>query len=220
MTRFRAARLLTAAGLALGILMASTATAAPVQSSTQFFLRQDGCGTTSEAGRLSVESGKDTSDGCGWPGGVPLDEVFYEVDGEVLEAFDYATVDGMPLVLDAARRAEGVISTRGNIPVAGRGVGEVTVDVTLTGTRIGTNGRPQTVTLGAGTFSATALPTTNVYSVPFQLDLAAAQQGVEFRSMNMTVALRGKNVGASAQSLSGTSYVHVPTLVEDEVDAG
>ena len=207
--------MLAGVALASGVLIASTASAAPVEGDSRFVLRMDDCG---EAGRLSIVAGTDDgAHGCSWTG-LPFDEVFYDVYGEVLDALDYSTEDGMPLVLDARRDVSGVISSV-SIGPAGR-VGEVVVDVVLSGTRAGANGRPQTVELGVGTFSAQAVITSKTTRVPFTLDVPDEQSGVTFSSLQLTANIRGKNVNASGQSLNGTSYLDVPALVEDAAATG
>jgi hypothetical protein len=80
-------RVLAAVALSTGLLVASNASAAPVEEESTFFLRSNGCGATQQSGRLSLESGapdKDTSDGCGVIGGVPLEEVFFQLDNIAL----------------------------------------------------------------------------------------------------------------------------------------
>ena len=216
--RLPAVRTAVATALAAGLLAASTVSAAPVGDETTFFLRKDGCGATEEAGRLSVESGKDGSDGCGFIGGPPLDEAFYLADGTTLSVYDFTTVDGVPLTLDASRDVSGVLATRSWTGTGG--AGEVVMDVALFATRIGTNGRPQSVPIGSGTFSTTALPTSTVYKVPFTLDVPDTLAGVEVTSLSLSVAPRGLNWNAGAQSYSGTSLMTVPTIVDDGADAG
>jgi hypothetical protein len=50
-------------------------------------------------------------------------------------------------------------------------------------------------------------------SVPVSFDLPAAQQGIEFTGFTLTMVTRGANLNAGAQSLNGTSFLDVPTLV-------
>jgi hypothetical protein len=216
------ARTLAAAALAAGLLVASQAAAAPVEDATTFFLRSNGCGTTQEPGRLSTESGApdaDSTEGCGFIGGVPLDEAVYQAEGSSFTVLDFTTEDGVPLTVDAERDVEGVFATRSWTGGVG-GIGEVVADITFYATRIGANGKPQSVVIGQTTASATALPTSTVYELPFAIDVPEALQGVELRSLTLSVALRGANWNASALKFNGSSYVAVPTLVDDGEDDG
>ncbi|MFP5219181.1 MAG: hypothetical protein ACLGIG_05510 [Actinomycetes bacterium] len=218
MTRARTARLLTVALAATGLFAASQALAVPVEDETRFFLRANGCGTTAEAGRLSVESGapeQDTTDGCGVIGGLPLDEAIYQLDGAATME-DFSTVDGVPLTLDAARDVSGVIATQSWTGVVG-GVGEVVVELEMYATTVDpVTNKMKSVVLGSGSFSTQALPTATVYEVPFTFDVADALQGVELRSIVLSVGVHGANWNASAAKYNGSSFVDVPTLVEDE----
>lgn len=216
MTRARTVRLLSVAAAATGLLAASSALAVPVEDTTTFFLRANGCGTTAEAGRLSTESGapdQDTTDGCGVIGGLPLDEAIYQVDGAAAME-DFSTVDGVPLVVDAARDISGVIATQSWTGVVG-GVGDVVVDIEMFATTIGSNGKPKSVVLGSGSFTTQALPTGTVYEVPFTFDVADALQGAELRSIVLSVGVHGANWNATAAKYNGSSFVDVPTIVDD-----
>lgn len=213
MTRARTARMLTVALAATGLFAASQALAVPVEDQSRFFLRQDACDT---AGYLSTVSGEDGADGCSWYG-LPLDEVFYQAEGAVLLPLTYTTSDGVPLVLDSDRTAAGVVSTRGLLDPVG-GVGEVVVDVQLEGVYLDGTRRTNMV-LGSGTFSETAMPTAATTAVPFELALPAAADGLTFTSLTLTANIRGTNVAASGQGLSGSSWVDVPTTVDDGTEA-
>ncbi|HWH27941.1 MAG TPA: hypothetical protein VNU26_03090 [Mycobacteriales bacterium] len=220
MTRARTARLLTVAAAVTSLFAGSQALAVPVEDTTTFFLRSNGCGATQESGRLSTESGapeQDTSDGCGFIGGPPLDEIFYQLDGAPFTVNDFTTENGVPLVVDASRDVSGVIATQSWTGTGG--IGEVVVDIEMFGTRIGSNGRPQSVELGSGTFSTTALPTETVYEVAFTLDLPDALQGTELQSITLTYAPRGANWNAQAAKYNGSSFVDVPTIVDDGTTA-
>lgn len=215
-TRRRSA--LAAAGLATA-LFASTALAATEQSETQFFLRSNGCGATQEAGRLSVVSGapdQDTSDGCGVIGGLPLEEVFFQVDGAPLFEYSFSTVDGMPLTVDAARDLTGTISTQSWTGVVG-GAGEVVVEVLVLASHLGADGKKTSVTMGEGTFRAVVLPNDPVTEIPISFDVPDALQGVELTAISLTYGVHGANVNGGAQSYNGTSVVTVPTLVDSAV---
>lgn len=218
MTRSRALRTLAAATLLGGLALAGGASAAPEESETTFFLRADGCGEEQEAGRLSTEQGDDTSDGCGPIGGVPVDGVFYEAAGEPLTVTDYTTEDGVPLVLDAARDVQGVFALQSWTGTPG--AGELAVDLVLTAKRTDpVTGKSKQVTLGEGTFSTTVLPSTaTVYSIPFSFNVDNKLSGT-LTSLTLTAAPHGLSLNANAQSYKGTSFVTIPTVVDDGAEA-
>jgi len=99
-------------------------------ASTTFFLRRDGCGTTSDNPHLSVVSGTDAGDGCGLtlssfagPGGSVDQSAFV----------DYPSADGMPLALDASRNISGTIDLEnfGLVSGTSAGAGQLTVDISM-----------------------------------------------------------------------------------------
>jgi hypothetical protein len=217
--RLSVLRAATATGLAAVVLLATSGSAAVVQEDAKLFLRQNGCGTAQEAGRLSLESGapnKDLNDGCGTIGGIPLAEAFRTATGENLPPVTFTTGagDGVPLILDAAKDVVGQISTRTWTGTPG-GVGEVVVDLELTGTFKNAKGQNRSETLGAGTFTAMAAPTATFHAVPFRFDVPDAFQGVTFNELVLSVATRGANLNASARALNGRSFLTVPTLVTE-----
>jgi hypothetical protein len=214
-------RVLAAVALSTGLLVASNASAAPVAGESKFFLRSNGCGAAQEAGRLSLESGapdKDTSTGCGVIGGVPLEEAFFLAAGEPLFEYDFSTVDGVPLTVDAARDVTGTIATRSWTGRVG-GVGEVVVEVEVLASRLDANGKKVGVPIGKGTFSTLALPNRTVNPIPFTFDVPESLQGVELTSISLTYGVHGANMNGGAQSYNGTSFVTVPTLVDDATEA-
>lgn len=213
LTLMRRRGAVAAAALATA-LFASTALAATEEDETTFFLRQQGCGSTAEAGRLSVDSGTDSANGCGTIGGIPLDEALHTL-GAGARSRDFTTENGVPLTLDASRDVTGVIATRTWTGFVG-GVGEVVLEVTLTGTHRKPDGKLATKALGGGTFRKAASPTAARVDVPISLDVPAELDGLEFTSLTLNLVTRGANVNAGAQSLNGTSKITLPTLVETE----
>ena len=219
MIRARSTRALTALALAGGLLVASQASAAPAAGDTQFFLRQDGCGAANpqQPGRLSTTAGsatEDTSHGCGTIGGLPLTEVLATGLDTPPTPQDYTTENGVPLVLDASRDVEGVLTTRSWTGGVG-GVGDVVFEVRFTGVYTDARGRKATAVLGEGSFSSPASPTKTTNPVPFTFDVDDKWAGVTFSALTLSTAQRGANVNAGGQSLRGTSHVTVPTIVDD-----
>src|SRR5438105_4238922 len=99
-------------------------------STTTFFLRRDGCGTSNDNPHLSVTKGTDAGDGCG----LVLTSVV-GVGGTVDQAasVDFPSTDGMPLTLDASRMVSGTIDLESfgitDPLAAGTGLMTVTVEM-------------------------------------------------------------------------------------------
>ena len=197
-----------AVALALSFTVAGVASAADAPktsaSSSTFFLRQEGCGTTAEAGRLEPKSSADGATGCGTIGGVPVDEIAHQT-GEGL-AEDFATVGkGLPVKLDGARKVTGQLAA-GSWVGEGVGVGEVTFDVALRMTTAAGTG----VNFGETTVTGEITPGENVAMVPFTFTVPAGAAGAKIKSMVLTVEQRGANLGFSAKQLDGDSYLVLP----------
>ena len=196
-----------ALGLALAVSaatgLAAHAEKAPKTSdrSATFFLRQEGCGSTAEVGRLEPKGGGDGATGCGTIGGLPFDEVFGEAE-------PFATSGkGLPLNLDPTRKVTGQLAAGSWIGNGTGGVGQVTFDVALFGTAA--NG--EKLDFGSTTVSAAAAPGKDVVLVPFELKVPARASSAAVKGLVLEVLQRGANVGMSAKQLDGDSYVVLPT---------
>lgn len=162
-------------------------------TTTRFFLRRDGCGTSNDNPHLSIASGTDAGDGCG-----VLFNAVVGAGGDVVQtAFvDFPASDGMPLAFDATRAISGVIA------LSGAQVGIAQVDVSLEAL---VNGQP--VELGAETGASAVLdPTGADTPVPFSITPDASYAGVDLQALDLRVRIHGPNVYSGFVSLSGTSY--------------
>jgi hypothetical protein len=198
-----------AVALAVSFAVAGVASAADAPktttSSSTFFLRQEGCGTTAEAGRLEPKASADGATGCGTIGGLPVDELAHQA-GESLSE-DFATVGkGLPVKLDAARKVTGQLAA-GSWFGEGVGAGEVTFDVALRVTTVAGTG----ISFGETSVTGSITPGENVATVPFSYPVPAAAAGAKVKSVVLTVAQRGANLGYSAKQLDGDSYLVLPT---------
>jgi hypothetical protein len=166
------------------------ATATP--TTTRFYLRRDGCGTSSDNPHLSTAQGTDGGDGCGLiVNAVPL-------GGDVDQAafVDFPASDGLPLSLDASRSITGVIS------LTGAQVGLAEVDVSLEALSNG-----EAVSIGADNNETAALdPTGASTPVPFTITPSAALAGADLQALDLRVHVHGPNVYSGFISLSGASY--------------
>lgn len=202
----RTARLALVLAVASTAVTAVAASAAPAPRTTSgsatFFLRQEGCGATAEAGRLDPKRGTDGATGCGTIGGVPLNELL-GADPE-----PYATTGkGLPITLDASKPVTGQLAAGSWVGNGAGGAGAVSFDVALVGTTAG----GQRVDFGSTTVSGTATPGQDVVLVPFSLAVPASAKNATLKALTLSLVQRGANVGMSAQQLDGDSYVVLPT---------
>jgi hypothetical protein len=175
----------------------TAAFAAAAPGSTTFYLRRDGCGTSNDNPHLSVTSGTDGGDGCGL--------LFNAVTGLGGDAdqgafVDFPASDGMPLALDGTHAIDGVIA------LTGAQVGLATVDVTLEALVGGS-----AVTIGKTSSSAILDPTGNDTPIPFTIPANGALDGSDVQALDLRVLVHGPNVYSGFISLSGNSYVDLPS---------
>ena len=160
-------------------------------TTTRFYLRRDGCGTSNDNPHLSVATGTDAGDGCGLiVNAVPLGG-----DADQAAFVDFPASDGMPLALDTSRAISGVIS------LTGAQVGLAEVDVSVEALSDG-----QAVSVGSGSGSAVLDPTGASTPVPFTITPNAALAGADLQALDLRVHVHGLNVYSGFVSLSGASY--------------
>ncbi|MGN6799119.1 MAG: hypothetical protein ACTHKS_13350 [Gaiellaceae bacterium] len=176
----------------------TAAFATPAAETTRFFLRRDGCGTSSDNPHLSLTSGTDGGDGCG----LILNAVV-GLGGDVDQgAFvDFPATDGMPLALDASR------SISGTIDITGTGAGAVEVDVSLEGL-VGGQGVP----VGSTTTTTVLDPTVSDNPVAFTMQPDASLAGADLQGLDLRVHIHGPALDAGFIGLSGKSSVDVPSF--------
>ncbi|MCU1590747.1 MAG: hypothetical protein JWP11_2003 [Frankiales bacterium] len=197
-----------ALGLSAVFLFAGVASAADAPKTTAksatFFLRQEGCGTTAEAGRLEPKDGGDGATGCGTVGGLPLAEAEAQAGADGSET--YASVGkGLPIKLDASKKVTGQLAAESWIGF-GAGAGSVTFDVTL----VGVDTKGKSIDFGSTTVTGSITPGQNVVLVPFTLAIPGGAT-TPVKSLALNVFQHGANLGFSAKHLSGDAYVVFPT---------
>jgi hypothetical protein len=200
-----------AAGLSVAFLLAGVASAtdAPKTSakSATFFLRQEGCGTTAEAGRLEPKDSGDGATGCGAIGGVPIGEAEAQTGSTAADGDTYSTIGkGLPIKLDASKKVTGQLAAESWIG-SGAGAGTVSFDVALAG--IDKAGK--SFDFGTTTVSGSIAPGENVILVPFELAVPAGAGRAPMKSFTLSVLQHGMNLGFSAKHLDGDAYVVFPT---------
>jgi hypothetical protein len=180
------------------LAVAGTATFADTSAgTTRFFLRRDGCGTTTDNPHLSTASGTDAGDGCGL-----IVNGVAGVGGDVDQAafIDFPANDGMPLALDGQQPIAGQIS------LAGAQVGVAYVDVSLEAL-VGGNA----VDLGSATGTAILDPTGASTPVPFTIQPNVSLDGSDLQALDLRVHIHGPNVYSGFIALSGASWVDLPS---------
>jgi hypothetical protein len=177
--------------------------AAPVATSTKFYLRRDGCGTSNDNPHLSVTSGVDKGDGCGFVLGVvgPSGEVDHSL------SVDFPTEDGMPATFDSSRPLTGVLELD-NLALNGVGTaaGQVTVTFTVEALVKGAG-----VPVGSDSETVLVTPPNASYQVPFRINPSSALNRQDLSGLDLNVAIGGPYLGSGFIGLSGHSYLLAPT---------
>ena len=199
-----ALRPVLAVALAAGCLLGTVAHAADAPKTTDrsstFYLAQEGCGATAEAGRLLPKATTSGATGCGTIGGLPIDEA---IGGE---AEPFATTGkGLPVKLDATKKITGQLAASSWIGF-GAGAGEIAFDVSLTGVDV----TGKTVDFGETVATGAITPGEQVAVAPFELTIPGTASK-PFKSFTLNVFQRGANIGYSAKQLDGESYLVLPT---------
>ncbi|HET7128918.1 MAG TPA: hypothetical protein VFJ93_07580 [Gaiellaceae bacterium] len=187
------------------VALAGTASfATPAAETTRFYLRRDGCGTTSDNPHLSVTSGTDGGDGCG------LVLTIVGVGGTADQgAFvDYPSTDGMPLTLDASQPVTGTIDLQsfGITDPLAAGTGLVTVSVSLEALYQG-NG----VSVGSDSENVLITPTQTEYPVAFTIQPNGALDRAGLSGLDLRVHVEGPYAFSGFIGNSGKSFTDVPS---------
>jgi hypothetical protein len=173
-------------------------------SSSTFFLRRDGCGTTSDNPHLSRTNGTDAGDGCG----LTLSSIVGLGGTADQAAFvDYPSQGGMPLSLDASRTISGTIDLEsfGLVSGLGAGAGQLTVDISMEALVDG-NGVP----LGSTTQNVLITPAAADYPVPYTIQPNGALNKVDLQGIDLRVHVQGPFVFSGFIGNSGKSWTTVP----------
>jgi hypothetical protein len=177
--------------------------AAPAAETTRFYLRRDGCGTSSDNPHLSVTPGTDGGDGCG----LVLTIVGASGTADQGAFVDYPTTDGMPLTLDASQPVTGTIDLQsfGITDPLAAGIGLVTVSVSLEALYQG-NG----VAVGSDTESVLVMPTQTEYPVAFTIHPNGALDRADLSGLDLRVHVEGPYAFSGFIGNSGKSFTDMP----------
>ncbi len=193
--------------LASVMTLSASAATAPKTSATQatFFLRMEGCGETAAPGRLEPKKGTDGATGCGTIGGLPIDEVVYQLGEGFASQFDTGKA-GLPIKLSGKGTVTGQIAAESWFGAGG--VGTVDFDLALTAT----TSTGKKIDFGSTSVSASASPSENVVMVPFKFAVPAGNDKASLTKITLTVVMHGMNFGMSGQHYDGDSYLVMPTV--------
>ena len=175
-----------------------TATLAdPVASTRTFYLRRDACGGTAPANlRMTLRTGTDAGDNCGSTyAGLPT-EVFATA-GLSTGTTAYPATEGLPMVLDVAKKVTGTMKFSADGPV-----GIARVEIWLASDQ-GEVGRTTVEKTLQGDLT---------YEVPFTFDVAPALAGKTLKSLALNFRIRGVGAMNGFVTLNGASFVTVPVL--------
>lgn len=188
------------------LAVAGTASfATPAAVATRFYLRRDGCGTSSDNPHLSVTSGTDGGDGCGL-----LLTSIAGAGGTVDQgaSVDYPSSDGMPLTLDSSRTVSGTIDLQsiGIADPVAAGTGLLTVTVDLEALDQG-NG----VAVGSDSETVLVTPNQTEYPVPFAIQPSGTIDKADLSGLDLRVHVEGPYVFSGFIADSGKSWLDVPS---------
>ena len=182
---------------------------APIPAQETFYLRGSGCGAT-ESFWLSTTTGTDEYDGCGTIGGLPINEVLYQTGGA---PSTFSAQDGVPVMIDASRDVTGTIRAESWTGAGTPGVGQVVVEVSLTGS----TDSGDSFVLGSGTFEAVNAAKDGV-QFPFTFNLADELQGAQLSDLTISVEVHGANWNSSNLGLEGDSKFTLPMFDAGKVE--
>jgi hypothetical protein len=199
MSLARALRALTGVAVIGSVALIGHADAATA-TTTKLYFHASNC--PADDSWMDGVASKDSADGCGIAGGIPLEEAIGAT------ALDFATKKTQKAFkIDATKKVTGVYAV-GSWFGAG-GAGQVTVDISLTGkTKTG-----KSISFGEFTGTVTGTPADlDHVNIPFSFKVPASAKGQTFTKITFSVAQHGANFGFDAYSFSGNSYANFPTL--------
>jgi hypothetical protein len=170
-------------------------------TTTTFYVRRDGCGTSNDDPHLSVASGADAGSGCG---SLINGVVGAGGDADAGAFVDYPSADGMPLSLDAGRAITGTFDLQG---LLGPGaIGLMEADVSMEALVDG-----QGVTVGSDTESVLLDPTASDNDVNFSITPDARLDRKDLSGIDLRLHLHGPYAFSGFVATSGASFVNVPS---------
>jgi hypothetical protein len=175
--------------------------AAATPSTSLFYVRRDGCGTSNDNPHLSISTGTDAGSGCG-----SLINGVVGAGGDVdAGAFvDYPSTDGMPLALDSSRNVTGTFDIQGFIGPAQAGLMEADVSMEAL---VGGEGVP----IGSVTEMVVLDPTASDNLITFTITPSAALDQTDLSGIDLRLHLHGPYAFSGFVATNGASFVNVPS---------
>lgn len=203
-------RLVVLSVVALATLSAAVGSAAePTPGETELFLRNGGQTCPGDP-FLATQPGSGEP-GCGYIYGIPIRELTASGAPISSSPKTYLTRSVPVQVVDAGRDITGVNRVVSTAQTERRAVGQIRVDVTLTGFEGSTP-------VDLGTHSSTQIvnPTNSAeVDFPFTIDVPAAAHGRRLTKVEATVDVRGWHVLTGYHRLNGQSRFTLPVLVDE-----
>jgi hypothetical protein len=175
--------------------------AAATPNTSLFYVRRDGCGTSSDNPHLSISSGTDAGSGCG---SLINGVVGAGGDADAGAFVDYPSTDGMPLAFDATRKVTGTFDIQGFIGPAQAGVMEA--DVSMEALVNGSG-----VPIGSDTEMVVLDPTASDNFVNFTITPNAQLDKVDVAGIDLRLHLHGPYAFSGFVATNGASFVNVPS---------
>lgn len=175
--------------------------AAANPSTSLFYVRRDGCGTSSDNPHLSSASGTDAGSGCG---SLINGVVGAGGDADAGAFVDYPSTDGMPLALDATKTITGTFDIQGFIGPAQAGVMEADVSMEAL-----VNG--EGVPVGSDTEMVLLDPTASDNLINFTIAPDRSLDQTDLSGIDLRLHLHGPYAFSGFVATNGLSFVQVPS---------
>jgi hypothetical protein len=175
--------------------------AAANPSTSLFYVRRDGCGTSSDNPHLSISTGTDAGSGCG---SLINGVVGAGGDADAGAFVDYPSNDGMPLSLDASRNITGTFDIQGFVGPAQAGVMEADISMEAL---VNGNG----VAIGSVTEMVVLDPTASDNLIKFTIAPASALDKKDLSGIDLRLHLHGPYAFSGFVATNGLSFVNVPS---------
>jgi opacity protein-like surface antigen len=193
------------------VVAALPASAADVATTTRLYMSNDStaCPGSPYLG-LTAGSGEPR---CGFQGGAPFGELYHN-GGPVADTRNtFATREDFPAqLLDAARDITGNVRVYSWSQTNRAAVGQVRVDVTLTGT----NAAGESVPLGTSSSTQTITPANSaMLSFPFTMPVADTLDRTSLTAVTALVDIRGAHVFSGYHQLNGESFADLPVFTPE-----
>jgi hypothetical protein len=175
--------------------------AAANPNTSLFYVRRDGCGTSSDNPHLSIASGTDAGSGCG---SLINGVVGAGGDADAGAFVDYPSNDGMPLSFDATRDITGTFDIQGFVGPAQAGLMEADVSMEAL-----VNG--EGVTIGSVTEMVVLDPTADDNLINFTITPDRSLDQKDLSGIDLRLHLHGPYVFSGFVATNGLSFVNVPS---------